>query len=37
VDVMIAGMASAGGHSLVSADRDLHQIGKAFAVTVEGY
>jgi len=37
VDVMIAGMASAAGHSLVSGDRDLHQIGKAFAMTVEGY
>ena len=37
VDVMIAGIAAQGGHSLVTRDRDFQQIAKSTGLTVEGY
>ena len=37
VDVMIAGVAAAGGHSLVTRDADFRDIGSAVGLAVEGY
>ena len=37
VDVMIAGIAAQGGHSLVTRDRDFQQIASATGLTVENY
>jgi tRNA(fMet)-specific endonuclease VapC len=37
VDVMIAGIAAQGGHSLVTRDRDFQQIAVATGLTVEIY
>lgn len=37
VDVMIAGTASVGGHTLVSRDRDFRDIAKTVGLNIEGY
>ncbi len=37
IDVMIAGIAAGGGHSLVTRDRDFADISQAIGLNVEGY
>ena len=37
VDVMIAGVAAAGGHTLVTRDRDFQDIAQAVGLAVESY
>lgn len=37
VDVMIAGMAAAGGHVLVSRDRDLRELSETIGLNLESY
>jgi len=37
VDVMIAGVAAAGGHTLVTRDRDFQDIAQAVGLVVESY
>ena len=37
VDVMIAGVAAAGGHVLVTRDRDFQDIAEAVGLAVERY
>lgn len=37
VDIMIAGIAAQGGHTLVTRDRDLHEISRTIGLNVEGY
>ena len=37
VDLMLAGIAVAGGHTLVTRDRDFHEIAKAVTLSLESY
>lgn len=37
IDVMIAGIAAGGGHTLVTKDRDLKDISQAIGLNLEGY
>ncbi len=37
VDVMIVGIAAAGGHTLITRDRDFHEIAETVMLSVESY